>query len=187
MRYFLIIPAGRGERQAKNYELTQAERRTAFETIVSLKRKYANVISIDSREGMYGHMRLDIERYYEEDESFIHCRAGTRLLHIDAKGNVFPCSMFINDQEFAAGNIRQKDLIEIWQSLDTFRVFRQMRLEDLETCGTCELRKSCGGGMRCIAKFVHGDLKASDPCCAWLSESSQNGCKVITRVMEYIG
>ncbi len=76
--------------------------------------------------------RLEGERDYKE------CYGLPFFALIDAKGNVIPCNLFYNNQEFVYGSLYEKSFSEIWKSER-----RKQILEKLGEKGVSECRMGC--------------------------------------------
>lgn len=83
------------------------------------------------------------------------CGISLNALAIDPYGNVFPCLQ----TRFNAGNLRDKPLLEIWQSSNVWEQVGHLTVGELPVCRTCELRSLC---VRChgLALAETGDLRA---------------------------
>ncbi len=77
------------------------------------------------------------------------CWAGKRILGIQSDGGIKGCLTLSDD--FIEGNIRDKDILEIWHDPNTFLYNRNFKMDDLgENCRDCMHGKECKGG--CTAK-----------------------------------
>lgn len=72
------------------------------------------------------------------------CDAARRGIVVSAAGEVYPCGMFRR----SAGNVRERDVYEIWEKSSLLRKIRSVKIRDLEKCGACEQFEICG---RCAA------------------------------------
>jgi len=72
------------------------------------------------------------------------CGAGTELLTVSSNGDVYPCNMFIEIQEFRAGNVREQRLEDIWKNSEALKRFRRLSVLDIEGCKDCEIKFICG-------------------------------------------
>ncbi|MGN7613326.1 SPASM domain-containing protein, partial [Magnetococcales bacterium HHB-1] len=57
-----------------------------------------------------------MRNYAQQGLNFSHCRALPFWGYIDAKGDFYTCSVFLNDPRFHAGNIHQHPLQEIFSN-----------------------------------------------------------------------
>jgi len=72
------------------------------------------------------------------------CGAGIELLMISSNGDVYPCNMFLEFQEFKAGNVREQQLEDIWKNSDALKKFSWLSVLDIEGCKDCEIKFVCG-------------------------------------------
>jgi radical SAM protein len=96
---------------------------------------------------------------------------GCGFMFISHVGEVMPSGFL----PVAAGNVRERDPVEIYRDSPLFRELRDP--EKLKgKCGRCEFRQVCGGS-RARAFALTGDHLASDPSCPYLPAgcSSSNG------------
>jgi radical SAM protein with 4Fe4S-binding SPASM domain len=86
-------------------------------------------------------------------------RDGNGILFISDEGEVTPSGFL----PVSAGNVRERDPIEIYRDSPMFRALR-----DVDgfggRCGRCEYRQVCGGS-RARAWAATGDWLAEDPLC----------------------
>ncbi|NIQ40423.1 MAG: radical SAM protein [Proteobacteria bacterium] len=87
------------------------------------------------------------------------CSAGITVLSVDPNGFVRPCDML----PLKIGNIREKDLMEIWTQDPVLRALRD-RKNLKGRCGNCSARDICGG-CRARAYTYFGDVLGPDLNC----------------------
>ena len=85
------------------------------------------------------------------DENSLNCVAGITSLGIDSEGNIYPC-LFLRK---SIGNIKITDLKEIWKKSDTLI---KLRNRDINICGTCQYKYSCGGCRAYSGIFEHDEM-----------------------------
>ena len=68
---------------------------------------------------------------YKKGTEYI-CSAGTKNIFIDINGDVYPCNLFANHNEYFAGNVFSEDLLEIWRKSKVFIELRNLKKEDIE-------------------------------------------------------
>jgi len=90
------------------------------------------------------------------------CFAAEDRVHIDAFGEVFPCTASSGWQPFSAGNIRRYalDLSDIWASSPLFQLFRYFHSNPPGKCRSCTTYSRCMGGCRVIMHYKYGDITA---------------------------
>jgi radical SAM protein with 4Fe4S-binding SPASM domain len=86
------------------------------------------------------------------------CLAGRRFVFVSRNGDVFPCGYF----PLKAGNIREKNFIEIWENSPVLKALRERALKG--KCGCCRYSEICGG-CRARAYAETGDFLGPDPSC----------------------
>ncbi len=88
------------------------------------------------------------------------CLAGTRYFRVTPEGNVTACPYM----EEPVGNVRQTDVVSLWQDAPEFKLLRQPELEG--RCGSCEYTKLCGG---CRARPLarDGNIMGEDFVCTY--------------------
>ncbi len=89
------------------------------------------------------------------------CGAAKFTCSISPEGRVYPCA-FLQDEEFAAGEIRRDSISHIWRNSSIFKLFRQI---DVSSCKTCFRFEQCHGGCPAIAYHLTKSLNESDPEC----------------------
>jgi radical SAM protein with 4Fe4S-binding SPASM domain len=99
------------------------------------------------------------------------CPAGKAYCRIMPEGEVTPCPYM----PLAAGNLRERSFVDIWQAAEVFQDLREPHLGG--RCGPCEFSKICGG-CRCRAYATYGDYLAEDPACGY--QPGAFGGQVIT-------
>ncbi len=87
---------------------------------------------------------------------------GRGFLFVSHRGEVFPSGFL----PIPCGNVRDRDVIEIYQTSPTLRQLRDPDLL-LGKCGACEYRQLCGGS-RARAYAMTGDMLDWDGTCAYV-------------------
>lgn len=91
--------------------------------------------------------RATIERL-EEKVDYPKCYGLPFFALIDSKGNVLPCNLFYNNEEFTYGNLYKQSFSEIWEG-DR----RKEVLQKLDEQGVSECRKGCR--LDVINRYLH--------------------------------
>ncbi|MFQ5873029.1 MAG: radical SAM protein [Dehalococcoidia bacterium] len=89
------------------------------------------------------------------------CMAATGYCRITSDGDVTPCPYL----PLVAGNVRKKNLRQIWGGSPLFQAFRRPELTG--RCGACEFREACVG-CRARAFAAGGDYLGEDPWCTYM-------------------
>ncbi|MFC1682216.1 radical SAM protein [Nanoarchaeota archaeon] len=53
---------------------------------------------------------------------------------IDSKGNVLPCNLFYNNEEFTYGNLYKNSFSEIWEGIKRKEILEKLKLKGCEDC-----------------------------------------------------
>lgn len=97
-----------------------------------------------------------------------HCSLRTRYVaHIGANGDVFPCALLMNDENFRLGNIRNEKFSSIWLESQKWDLWERRFWEDNE-CKKCPHRFICKSGCRAYANTYADNPWAKDPRCTGL-------------------
>ena len=102
------------------------------------------------------------------------CSAGCSLLAVDAGGQVHACPITCGDPMFAAGDVREAPLSEIWAGSAVLRLLRESHAADREACASCPVAVSCGGDCWVQAHYAAAaagraaGYGAPSPYCAFL-------------------
>jgi radical SAM protein with 4Fe4S-binding SPASM domain len=92
------------------------------------------------------------------------CRGGTCFIHVNHKGDVFPCAMLMPD--FRIGNVSRDELEELWYGASAFAPWRKV-VEVCPGCAACRDRNFCVGKCPAYAWFKFGDPSLAtkpEPC-----------------------
>lgn len=156
-----VIPCGNA---IKNIDLMEPDKKEYLETIqkcIQLAGKDIHVqIGADPVLIPRTYMLEEIKSKYGTDQVIAGCGAGITMCHISNVGNVFPCSTL----PISAGNIRHKNLKEIWQKGEIFLKLREGRSKLKGKCGKCNYNYICGG-CRASAYYYKKDVLGEDPYC----------------------
>ncbi len=111
------------------------------------------------------------------DHPFTGCVAGRYALGIESDGNLRGCLSIMGDPEAnVEGNIRERSLIEIWNDPNSFKAFRDRKVEDLTGfCATCQYNNLCRGGCSSVAYSLIKSF-TENPLCLYKYEV-ENGIK----------
>jgi radical SAM protein with 4Fe4S-binding SPASM domain len=152
-----FVEQGRGKKT--DLPLNKDEIKQLFDFIINNK----NIENLEIKAGC----PIDFAFIYKKGQIPIPCKAGINRCLIRATGDVIPCPAFKDTPDYVAGNIRENNLIEIW---NTSKVFRSLRAFDYKKlkgkCETCAFVKACKG--RCTAqRLLNGSdfNKGPDPYC----------------------
>lgn len=95
------------------------------------------------------------------------CYAAENRIHIDAFGDVFPCTASSGWKLFSAGNLRQSafNLADIWEFSPIFQFFRFFHSNPPNKCRDCAIYRRCMGGCRIMMHYKYGDITVAKPDC----------------------
>lgn len=89
------------------------------------------------------------------------CGAAKMTCCLSPNGDIYPCA-FLQEDQFWAGNLRERSLYDIWHNSNIMRTFRGL---DVKSCHSCFRFDSCRGGCPAVAYFMHKDFSQPDPEC----------------------
>ena len=93
------------------------------------------------------------------------CLAAENRMHIDAFGEVFPCTASSGLQAFSGGNIRTHDLADLWKGSPMFQFFRYFHSNPPLKCRSCSEYWQCMGGCRVMLFHRYRDFTRAKPDC----------------------
>lgn len=130
--------------------------------------KRAKEIYKDAQARLKGKMEIIwvIPDYYASTPKPCMGGWGAIGLTVAPDGIVLPCPTAGMIEGLSFENIRDSSLRQIWYHSDSFNRFRGDEWMP-EPCRSCDLRSRDGGGCRCQAFALTGDLYAADPVCKW--------------------
>jgi len=127
------------------------------------------------RKGM-GFDKFNDDQFGNEDVTKEYCcNAGISLCFINAKGDVYPCTLFTDYKEFCGGNMREEKFTDIWTKSEAFNKIRSLKKCDVKSCVACEAYDHCTGGCRARAYAISGELDG--PMEADFCTTTKNMCK----------
>jgi len=153
-----IFPLGRGQTDS---ELQLSEK--AYLKLGAFVQKWGTSVSEDDFELMPG----DSFGYFTEldmrDPPWRGCSAGLTSCDITSDGKVKGCLSM--PDELVEGDLRQRDLWDIWFHPDSFAYNRKFCLDDLgPLCRSCDKAEQCRGGCSSMSYGATGRFH-SDPYC----------------------
>lgn len=94
------------------------------------------------------------------------CTSGLDRLHINYKGDIFPCTAASGVDELKIGNVREGnlDLKMLWEKSVKLNTIRSLHSNLLQECKNCFISKKCKG--RCLVNIcgtMANDLRISCP------------------------
>ena len=108
--------------------------------------------------------RTSIELNKMRGHKIRRCAMGNEQISIGANGNVYPCHL-LHVKEFFSGNIREKSIAEIYNHSPILVRIRELTVDNVSGCNSCDFRYMCGGGCRGRAYWDSGSVyKAGNFC-----------------------
>ena len=95
-----------------------------------------------------------------KNKKFAGCGAGIIHLHINSRGEVFPCPYL----PIRLGSIREERICDILTKHKVWEFSMIVRLNLTGKCGQCKNKMICGG-CRAAAFSIRGNILDSDPLC----------------------
>ncbi|WMJ87608.1 radical SAM/SPASM domain-containing protein [Anaerocolumna sp. MB42-C2] len=95
------------------------------------------------------------------------CHAGITSCAISPNGDLYPCGTISSKfPPFVCGNLKEKDLMDIWQNSTVLKKLRNLDISMIEgNCKECKYVELCGGGCRARAFTQFNSLVAQDYLC----------------------
>ncbi len=157
-RLLLLSPTGRARESFDDISLNLKERRWLSTELMIIGER----LDIDIDVGFC--TRQD---YPQLGELHGHqsCLAAENRMHIDALGEVFPCTASSGLQAFSGGNIRTHELADLWKASPMFQFFRYFHSNPPLKCQSCIEYWQCMGGCRLMMFHRYRDLTLAKPDC----------------------
>jgi len=151
----------------KKYALSKEEYYSVALFIASLRKRYTpkELPVIGAHCFGYHSRHIPSVGFYSEWNG---CQAGISILSIKSNGDVIGC--LATPDLYIEGNIRKRNIIDIWNDPNSFAYNRKFKLKDLgENCRDCKYGKTCRGG--CIGMSIGFTEKAHNhPYCFYKIE-----------------
>lgn len=153
-----MVPCGRGH--------------AAQETVMTpdQTREFVGIMARERRRGWPATSPVVLHRALQFTASGAapyRCSAGDTLLTVLPNGDVFPCRRL----PLVAGNMLRQPLQDIYRNSELLLRLRDRRRISTG-CESCFYAHTCGGGSKCLAWAVYGDLFRADPGC-WLAADAE--------------
>jgi radical SAM protein with 4Fe4S-binding SPASM domain len=91
------------------------------------------------------------------DAAFLGCHFGRAFAYVTSQGDLVCCS-HLREGEFAYGNIRDRSLLNIWQTSDGLASMRSLTVDDIPSCRRCQFKYLCRGSCRADALGHSGSI-----------------------------
>jgi uncharacterized protein len=102
--------------------------------------------------------QIKFVNFYRFNLPLQQCFGGTKYVHLEPNGNIYPCHLFanLNQKVFMMGNILNDRPEDINSNLNSFGKQAEEAVneykENNKTCKTCNVNKKCGAG--CLAEII---------------------------------
>lgn len=157
-RLLSLSPSGRGRKSFDDITLNLKERRWLSTELMIIGER----LDIDIDVGFC--TRQDYPQLGEL-RGHQSCLAAENRIHIDAFGEVFPCTASSGLQAFSGGNIRTHDLADLWKASPMFQFFRYFHSNPPLKCRSCIDYWQCMGGCRVLMFHRYRDFTLAKPDC----------------------
>ena len=160
IRILSLSPTGRARNNFADLSLDSKDVKWLTDELI----KTRNELGIDIDAGFC--TRQDYPRL-SELRGHQSCLAAENRVHIDAFGEVFPCTASSGWQIFSAGNLRKYtlNLSDIWRFSPFFQFFRFFHSNPPHKCQGCAMYQRCMGGCRVMMYYKYGDITVAKPNC----------------------
>lgn len=160
IRILSLAPAGRARNDFKNLSLDPNDVKWLTDELIRTRKE----LGIDIDAGFC--TQQDYPRLGKL-QGHHSCFAAENRVHIDAFGEVFPCTASSGWQPFSAGNLRKYafNLSDIWRFSPIFQLFRFFHTNPPDKCRGCAIYQQCMGGCRVMMHYKYGDITAAKPDC----------------------
>ncbi len=154
-RILSLSPTGDARNVFEDWALTLSEKKWLSDNL--LKTQTETDVSID-----VGFCTRQDYPYLNRLKGHQFCEAAENRVHVDAFGEVFPCTASSGSRLFSAGNVREYnlDLSQIWRFSPLFQLFRYLHKNRAEKCKGCVSYARCMGGCRVSIHYSSGDITA---------------------------
>lgn len=102
------------------------------------------------------------------------CALADTEISISENGDVFPCQL-LSDSAFAAGNVREKPLTEIYFESPVLEEARSVSVNTLAKCRDCPIRLLCAGACRARDYYEIGTIEEVGDFCEYEQQAFING------------
>jgi len=164
-----LLPLGNAVCHLPNLILSNSQRRAMTREIERLRDTYENFVIGTILEMSCFFKNFEAQNTIQESKypkvvnGLFGCGGGIQKCTIRPDGWVVPCDRL---WEFKAGNIRETDFQDIWNSSSIFSEMRKrssVSLDEIESCNGCEYKSLCVGGCPAVSYELSGSVFNADP------------------------
>ena len=102
------------------------------------------------------------------------CALAEAEISISETGDVYPCQL-LSSPEFAAGNVRETPLADIYFNSTVLAKARSISVDTLEKCRECPIRLLCAGGCRARDFYEGGSIERVGDFCEYEQQAFFHG------------
>lgn len=104
------------------------------------------------------------------------CNAGINKITICPDGTIYPCDSLVGNEQFVLGNM--------YQAGEFDKKFKQITVNTIERCATCNIKYLCGGDCYYNALSKCSEIYTPDPEFCELQECILNECIALRYKMQ---
>jgi pyrroloquinoline quinone biosynthesis protein E len=129
--------------------------------IDNVRREFEQIKQMESTSMVFGIPNIR----WNDKEDIISCDALAHTIIVMPNGDVTPCELITDSEEFCFGNVRFESLMQIWKSAKVTDFFYKKSHPDDKICQTCVYLESCCTG--CFAEKLYKNILpyGRDPRC----------------------
>jgi radical SAM protein with 4Fe4S-binding SPASM domain len=159
IRLLSLSPTGRALDDFDKLSLSNTEIINLSESIEKIK----NEIPVEIVAGFCTRITYPELSYLDEHDS---CYSAQNRVHIDAFGNVFPCTAASGVPTLSAGNVKSFNfnLKSIWVDSPYFQLLRGFHKNRPTKCLGCSIYEKCMSGCRVVTYYKYNDISLADDC-----------------------
>jgi len=86
------------------------------------------------------------------------CGAGSQIIAVDCRGDIYPCQNFVEEKKFKLGNMLNDDWYKSILYSSVSRLFCNLSVDNIKSCKDCSYRYLCGGGCPAISWRIYKSL-----------------------------
>ncbi len=149
LRLLALSPTGRCRDNWKDLILNGQQREQVNEMINTILKQKSIQIDV-------GFCSSSIFPICTKLEGHGSCMGGRDRCHIDAYGNVFPCTAASGQENLIAGNLKNETIKQIWETSNILLKYRKAKPRN--ECQLCNVDWKCWGKCKVVASYLSGDL-----------------------------
>ncbi|MDR1684698.1 MAG: radical SAM protein [Elusimicrobiota bacterium] len=165
---------GRAGQMKDSMIITHAQYNRLCDDVLKWRNQYAGKVRIESADSM-GYCHPVTDALLGAGFEWQGCNAGIHVLGIEANGNVKGC-LSLQDAAFSAGNVKETNLIDIWNDDARFPYTRGYDASKMEgACKNCKSAGQCKAGCLGMAYSLHGGIHQNSYCYSAIEKAQKCG------------